>query len=262
MVFRMTTLTGNSTFGPAVGVLPAPRGAACLVVCEHASNRMPDALDGLGLDAAALQSHIAWDIGALGLARALARLLGAGLVYGAVSRLVYDCNRPPEAADAIPETSEIHDVPGNRGLCADARAARVAGIYEPFRRTLSAEIEAGRPDLRLLATVHSFTPVFRGVARDVGIGILHGRDAALARAMLAETPADLPWPVRLNEPYSAADGVAHTLDLHGAGNGLAAVMLEIRNDLIPTPGRQQAMAGLLAPWIERAAARHAREQAA
>lgn len=258
----MTTPPESSVFGPAVEELPAPEGASCLLVCEHASNRVPDALDGLRLDAATRQSHVAWDPGALGVARALAPLLGAGLVHGAVSRLVYDCNRPPEAADAIPEVSEIHVIPGNRDLSAEARAERVAEIYEPFRRTLAARIAAGRPHLRLLVTVHSFTPVYRGVARAVEIGILHGRDAAMARAMMAEKPADLPWLVRLNEPYSAADGVAHTLDLHGADNGLASVMIEIRNDLIPTPERQQAMAEVLAPWIGRAAKRYAREHAA
>lgn len=258
----MTTPPEDSAFGPAARVLPAPASADCLLVCEHASNRVPEALGGLGLDAAALQSHVAWDPGALGVARGLAERLAAPLVYATVSRLVYDCNRPPEAPDAIPGRSEAYDIPGNLRLTAAARAVRVAGVYAPFRRTLAAEIAARRGALRLMVTVHSFTPVYLGVARAVEIGILHGRDAGLAQAMLAERPAELPHEVRLNEPYSATDGVAHTLDAHGAANRLASVMVEIRNDLIATPAAQAAMAARLAPWIARAMARLAAEPAA
>lgn len=258
----MTPPANESAFAPVVQVLPAPDSADCLLVCEHASNRVPGALGGLGLDAAALHSHVAWDPGALGVARGLAERLAAPLVHGAISRLVYDCNRPPEAPDAIPQRSEAYEIPGNLGLSAEARAARVAGVYAPFRAALAGEIFRRRGALRLMVTVHSFTPVYLGVARAVEIGILHGRDAGMARAMLAERPAELPHEVRLNEPYGAADGVAHTLDEHGGANGLASVMIEIRNDLIVTPAAQAAMAARLAPWITRAAARLTEEPAA
>lgn len=238
-----------SDFGPAVHAACGSPAATALVVCEHASNRFPEFLDGLGLGMAARNSHIAWDPGALGVATVLAGQLGAPLVYGGVSRLVYDCNRPPEAHDAIPARSEIHDVPGNAGLTDADRQARVAAVYEPFRAALAGKIAIRSDQLSLLVTVHSFTPVYMGRPRKVEIGILHGKDDRFARAMMAAAPKDLPHVLRLNEPYSAADGVAHTLDLHGAANGLHSVMIEIRNDLIASEAAQAAMAARLAPWI-------------
>ncbi len=189
------------------------------------------------------------------MARELAGILSAPLVQGGLSRLVYDCNRPPEAPGAVPESSEIHAVPGNTGLSARARQSRVERVCLPFRDRLAAEIASRRRQLRALVTVHSFTPVYMGEARAVELGILHGRDDRLARAMLASVPAGAAWDIRLNEPYGPRDGVSHTLDLHGAANDLPSVMLEIRNDLIATAEEQRNWAGFLAPWLHRAMAR-------
>ncbi|KUP94987.1 N-formylglutamate amidohydrolase [Tritonibacter horizontis] len=237
-------------FGPSFAKTPSVVSAEVLVVCEHAANWIPPELTGLGLDEAARTSHIAWDPGALAVSRQLASALGAPMVEGCISRLVYDLNRPPESPTAVPVTSEIFDIPGNRDLCDAARAQRVEAVYEPFRAALAAEIAARQGALRLLVTVHSFTPVFKGAQRAVELGLLHGRDDRFAKAMLAQKPAGTTWDVRLNEPYSASDGVAHTLDLHGCDNGLLNVMLEIRNDLIATPQQQAAWAAELAPWIK------------
>lgn len=234
-----------------------PDGGSVLVVCEHASCRIPDAFGTLGLSEDKLQSHIAWDPGALGVARAMAASCNAPLVYGGVSRLLYDCNRPPEAASAIPEISEDTTIPGNQSLGAEARAERIDGIYRPFEAALSRQIANQRGTLDLIVTVHSFTPVFKGQPRAVEIGILHGSDASAAQAMMACIPAGMTHDIQLNQPYSATDGVAHTLDTHGAANGIASVMLEIRNDLIATPEAEAGMAARLVPWIQAARARMA-----
>lgn len=247
-IFHMESSGTDSPFG-TVAHVDDREGGDVVVVCEHASNRMPAGLGGLGLAPELLTSHIAWDPGALGLARAIGEAFDAPLVHGGVSRLVYDCNRPPEAPDAIPEMSEIHPIPGNRALSPADRAAR-ATIHQGFHARLGAVIEARRP--ALMVTVHSFTPVYRGAARAVEIGVLHGRDPAFARAMMATRPADGGRDIRLNEPYGPEDGVAHTLDLQGAARGLANVMIEVRNDLLATPEAEREIAALLAPWIERA----------
>lgn len=251
----MSTARNDSSFGtdfgPVVRVVDAPAAADILLVCEHASNAMPAGFGGLGLDRAVLDTHVAWDPGALGVATGLAAQLAAPLVHGCVSRLVYDCNRPPEARDAIPAASEVYDIPGNAMMSGAERQARIDTVYLPFRARLADEIAARRRALALLVTVHSFTPRYRGVPRDVQIGLLHGRDAKFAEAMLRNAPEGLDYVTRLNDPYSAADGVAHTLDLHGAVNGLPSVMLEIRNDLLTTAADQAAMADLLAPWIRQ-----------
>ena len=143
-------------FGESVRAT-APVGApSVLVVCEHASNRIPDDLNNLGLSDEAVQSHVAWDPGALGVAQTLARRLNAVFVEGRISRLVYDCNRPPEAASAIPEVSEIYQIPGNRNLTAEDRSLRVTGVFTPFSQALSDEIARYSPSLKLMVTATAF----------------------------------------------------------------------------------------------------------
>lgn len=227
--------------GPPVECLNPEGRAPVVLVCEHASPAIPRALRDLGLSEADRWSHAVWDPGALKVAEAMSRALDAPLVAARVSRLVYDCNRPPEADSAMPDRSETVEVPGNRDLSPEARAARVREVYDPFRRTLSAVL-ADRPGAALV-TVHSFAPVWFGAPRAAEIGLLHDEDDRLATAMLAKA-AILPARAALNVPYSAADGVTHTLRLHGAGR--QNVMIEIRNDLIADDGAAQAMGGALA----------------
>lgn len=237
--------------GPAAEVINPAGAAPICLVCEHASSFVPAALDHLGVAPGHRRSHAAWDIGALDLACALSQRLNAPLVVSRVSRLVYDCNRPPEAPGAIPERSEIVEVPGNAGLSAGARAARVAEVYAPFRDLLSATLDrfGAAP---ALVTIHSFTPVWFGQPRAVELGLLHDSDDRLARAMLARAPDGLD--ARLNAPYSATDGVTHTLRAHAIPRGLQNVMIEVRNDLIADAAGCARMADLLAALLHGATA--------
>lgn len=245
----MNALLRELDFGDVVHVRGPEQGAVVLVVCEHASRRVPDFMGAMGLDDAALTSHIAWDPHALEVAEAFSDRVGATLVAGGVSRLVYDCNRPPDAHDAIPVRSEVFDIPANAEMTEAERKLRIAKVYEPFQAALSNEILKHRKSLELLVTIHSFTPVYRGRTREVEVGILHGADDRFAHAMMARIPDTLPYEVRLNEPYSQADGVAHTLNAHGVRQGLLSVMLEIRNDLIATPDDRERLLDNLMPWL-------------
>ncbi|MBB4265315.1 N-formylglutamate amidohydrolase [Roseospira visakhapatnamensis] len=235
---------------------PTGRGPVVLA-CEHASNAVPADLNALGLSPAALSSHVAWDPGALAVARALAQRLDAPLVAARVSRLVVDCNRPPEAVDAMPAHSEVFAIPGNAALTADERRRRAEAIHHPFHATLASCLDdASRIHGRApaLVTVHSFTPVYNGVPRTLDLGVLHDADARLADALLS-APALGPASglvVRRNEPYGPADGVTHTLARHGVARGLPHVMLEIRNDRIADEAGQRAWAGRLADAVTRA----------
>jgi predicted N-formylglutamate amidohydrolase len=220
-----------------------------LLVCEHASFRLPEKLGSMGLSPEALTAHIAWDPGALAVSRFMSESLDATLIYQNFSRLAYDCNRPPEAADAMPQISEIFEIPGNAGLSAEARQARVDEIYRPFEQALEKQVAARKALGRntVLVTIHSFTPIYKGVARAVEIGILHDEDSQLADAMLAA--ADASFLTCRNEPYGPADGVTHTLVRHGLHNGLSNVMIEIRNDLIEDEAGQKIAAGFLSGLI-------------
>ncbi len=226
-----------------------PQGTSpVLLVCEHASNHIPDEFDGLGLDAVARESHVAWDPGAFDVASEMSRLLDAPLVASNVSRLVYDCNRPPDAPDAMPARSELFDIPGNSTLSARDRARRVASYYDPFRELLNNILDSGTGP-RVLITVHSFTPVYMGKPRDVELGILHDEDSRMADEMLRLAPEHCRMKARRNTPYGPADGVTHTLKEHALSRDLPNVMLEIRNDLIADPTSQKQAAERLSSLI-------------
>jgi len=238
--------------GPAFAVR-CPDGASEIVlICEHASKTMPKALGTMGLDAVKLASHIAWDIGAQRVAEMLSDRLDATLVSQRFSRLAYDCNRPPEAAGAYPERSEIYDVPGNAGLSASDKARRADALYHPFHQAiedlLDERLAAGRNVV--LVTVHSFTPIYFGTRRDGYLGILHDDDSRLADAMLeAAATLELEQVLR-NYPYGPEDGVTHTLQRHGLTRQIANVMLEIRNDLIIDEAGQSIWADRVAKLLE------------
>ena len=151
----------------------------------------------------------------------------------------------------MPATSEIYDIPGNADLSESEKAARTEEIYLPFKATLERVIADRKTRGRqtVLVTIHSFTPVYHGARRSVEIGVLHDADSRLADAMLARVAGDTRYVIRRNEPYGPADGVTHTLKVHGLANGLMNVMIEVRNDLIEDEAGQEVVAGFLAGLI-------------
>jgi len=236
---------------PVFEIVNANGTAPIVFVCEHAANRIPNYFAGLGLGPKERQSHIAWDPGARNVALTLSKMFDAPLVCSTISRLIYDCNRPPDAPGAMQSKSENTLIPGNKDISADEAQARIEQVYDPFVRALKNAIgqKINKGMAPVLITVHSFTPIYFGKQRDVEIGVLHDSDSRLADAMLALHDAHTPLNIGRNSPYGPEDGVTHTLREHGVKNGLINVMLEIRNDLIKTPGDQQAMAGMLARWL-------------
>src|SRR5262245_18108796 len=205
-----------------------------VLICEHAGRVIPKSLGSLGLLPDDLTRHIAWDIGAEAVARGLAKALDAPLVLQRYSRLVYDCNRPPESLDAMPVVSEATRIAGNENLSADARLERIRGIYRPFHDAICHLLDRRAVQAHAVAivTMHSFTPIYKGKRRHLDLGILHDRDTRLADLMIGLCGRLKDIVVRRDAPYGPDDGVCHTLNLHGAARGLHHVMLEIRNDLI------------------------------
>lgn len=238
----------------AVEIVHPQAAGVGLILCEHASSHIPDRYDGLGLSEEARSSHVAWDPGARDLALLLSRALEAPVVASRVSRLVYDCNRPPEAPDAVPAKSERFDVPGNAALSDTDRQERVETVYRPFCEAVAGVIAARRASGKplLVITVHSFTPVYFGRKRDVEIGILHDADSRLADAILARADLLPHRRIARNEPYGPADGVTHSLKIHALAHGFANVMLEVRNDLLRSAGDVQMMADELLQLIRPA----------
>lgn len=216
----------------AVDVHNEAGSSKIVLVCEHASNHIPAQLKNLGLTDLESRQHIAWDPGALGVAKKLSALLDAPLVYANVSRLILDINREPGHRGSIVEISELTEIPGNKGLSEFDRDARVRAIYDPFHKVLDAVIER-RPDKDpWILSIHSYTPIFKGIPRPWHAGILHNEDTRLSTTMLSLLREDGTLCVGDNEPYAPTDGVYHTIERHTAPFGHKGAMIEIRNDLI------------------------------
>ncbi len=251
------TFFGKAARSPAIRAVETwnPEGESpVLLICEHASPHLPDEFGNLGLSDEALSSHIAYDPGALEVARTMSSELDAALVAGRVSRLALDCNRDIGAPDLIPERSEIYEIPGNRALPADEKARRIREIHDKFHESVETILdEPGR--IGCVATIHSFTPVYFGVRRSTELGVLHDACAKFADLVIKLAPCFTPLRAGRNEPYGPADGVLYTIRRHAIERGLPNVMLEIRNDLIRSRDQQsetgKALAELLAAALER-----------
>ncbi|PRD42697.1 N-formylglutamate amidohydrolase [Phyllobacterium phragmitis] len=219
-----------------------------LLLCDHASNHIPAGFDTLGLTHEELQRHIAWDPGAIGVAREMSRHLDAPLVESCISRLIIDCNRPLDAPDLVPGSSELTAIPGNQSLSANEIAERVALSHAPYHAAVEAliasRVAAGIAPV--LIAIHTFTRVYRGRERPWHIGIIHDDDIRLAKPVIAGLQAEAGLCVGINQPYSPADRVYYTLERHARTNGLQAVMIEIRNDLVTTEEEEKQ-------WGERLA---------
>jgi predicted N-formylglutamate amidohydrolase len=225
-----------------------------VITCDHASNFVPSEFGGLGLEAADLLRHIAYDPGALGVARAMSRALDAPLVCGAVSRLVIDCNRPVDAPDLVASRSEMTLVPGNAHLPRRQLQERIARFYDPFHTRVAEAVGRKSASGRMagVIAVHSFNPVYKGVSRPWEIAIIHDDDDAWAHGIVDRLQALGGLNVGVNEPYSPKDRVYYTLERHARSRGLPAVMIEIRNDEIADEKSQHRWGNLLAEIVKDA----------
>jgi predicted N-formylglutamate amidohydrolase len=220
-----------------------------VLVCEHASNYIPLEYAGLGLDAAHLTRHIAWDIGAANLTRALSRRLDAPAFLGTYSRLLIDLNRPPDVPASMPVRSEATDIPGNHSLSRAERDRRVQLIFAPFQAALAAHMERRQRTGRasIIIAIHSFTPVYLGKARPWHIGVLFGKAANLAQAIIAGLQRDPTLNVGANVPYSVSSEDDYAVLVYGDNLGNPAALIEMRHDLIPSLDTAEH-------WAERLAA--------
>jgi len=231
-----------------------PDGASSVVLmCEHASHHIPSVFNGMGMSQVDRLSHAAWDPRALKVAQRLSTHRNASLITRQVSRLVCDCNRPPEAEDGMPALSEVIEVPGNRDLSGSERRSSSDRFYRPFNAALKSLIEGKITPI--IWTVHSFTPIYNGQKRAVEIGVLHDEDTRLADATLKVADTHISQKVMRNQPYGPEYGVNHTIKEHGINNSLLNVMLEIHSDLIATAQSRRDMAVMIAGWIQKALAR-------
>lgn len=213
---------------------------AFLVVCDHASNAVPERYGSLGLSAIELERHIAWDIGARGVALALAEKLACPVILGGTSRLLIDLNRSIHDATSILAESDHTIVPRNLAVNDDERAARIREFHVPYHTCIGTHLDTLLAlDIRpTLISVHSFSPVLGGVARPWPVAVLWKRAREPVAALLDWFVAH-GFLVGDNRPYDARILLGWTLECHALRRDLPHVLFEVRSDGIETPQAQR-----------------------
>jgi predicted N-formylglutamate amidohydrolase len=219
-----------------------------VILCDHATNRIPKEFSSLGFDAAQLDTHIAWDPGALAVARRLSATLDAPLIWPDASRILIDCNRSPDAASLVVVETERGPVEANRDLNQEERTRRLTQIHAPYHAAIDACLKHRKAAglKTAVVAIHSYTPAFFGKQRPWQIGIVFDDDRRLADALIQKLKADAGLTVGINEPYSPADNVYYTVERHSRPGHLPAAMIEIRNDEISDEAGQRRWADRLA----------------
>ena len=240
--YGMMSSDADLTLLPLLGPdeLPAfelinPQGQSnAVLVCDHASNRVPQRLGNLGLDAAQLAEHIAWDPGAAEVARLLCAELDAPLVLSGYSRLVIDCNRPLHNAESIAAQSAGILVPGNLDLSRQQRESRINALFRPYHDAIDQLLESRIRQPSLLLSIHSFTPVLHEQSRPWHIGVSFWRDRRFASLLIDALSRSGDIIVGDNQPYPIEADIDYTIPVHGEARKIPSAMIEIRQDGIRT----------------------------
>lgn len=235
---------------PAYEIIGQDRPSRWLVTCDHASNAVPAEVGGgtLGLSAADMGRHIAYDVGAAGVTRALAARLDAPAILSTFSRLVIDPNRGEDDPTLLMKLYDGTVIPANRHAGPEECRRRLDAFYRPYHAAY-ADLAARRAD-RVICALHSFTPRLNGRAqRPWEIGVLYSHlDTRLALPLI-DRLRGAGYVTGDNEPYAGhLDGDA--IDRHALTPGRPNVLIEIRNDLIRDATGQDLWAARLAPILE------------
>ncbi|MGN6514590.1 MAG: DUF1244 domain-containing protein [Rhizomicrobium sp.] len=233
-------------------VSPPARGTDIVFVCDHAANALPDAYGTLGLEQGQFAAHIAYDIGAAQVTRALAQAYGAPAILARWSRLLIDLNRGADDPTLVMKLSDGRIIPGNRHAGAAEIEKRLRLYFRPYHAAIAETIETMRANgaIPTVISMHSFTPVWKGFRRPWEVGVLWDKDGRLARPLMAAL-GRAGFAVGDNEPYTGE--LEHDcMYVHGTGNGLPHVLIEIRQDLIATPEAASAFAAKLKPILDEA----------
>jgi predicted N-formylglutamate amidohydrolase len=232
-----------------------PQGKSRMVfVCDHASNFIPPELSSLGLQPRLLETHIAFDIGAAAVTRAMAQAFDAPAVLGTHSRLLIDLNRGEDDPTILMKLSDGAIIPGNAPVGRPELAARIERYYRPYHAAVAAVVAGakGRGVAPVIISIHSFTREWKGKARPWQIGVLWShRDRRLSDSLLAVLNKEADLVVGDNQPYSG-ELEGDCMDQHALAHGLPHVLIEIRQDLIASQSSAEKWAARLVGLLERA----------
>jgi predicted N-formylglutamate amidohydrolase len=232
---------------------PAP----LIIICDHASNRVPPAYGDLGLPPAAFERHIAWDIGAAAISETLARRFDAPAILCAVSRLLIDCNRNFADPSLIPAISDGTDVPANQSLPQGEREKRWRTFHQPYQQAIADAVERKLADGQqpILLAIHSMTPALRGIARPWQVAVCWSGDQRLSAPMLDALRARPGIAVGDNEPYLLDPSEDYSIPTHAMRRGLKHLQIEFRQDEVADSTGQQRWAALFGDCLEEVLAK-------
>lgn len=242
-----THLAFTSMHSPAFDVANEAGAAPVLVICDHASRRIPRRLSGLGLAEHDRARHIAWDIGAADVARHMARRLDAPAILAAYSRLVVDCNRQLHDPSLMPAVSDGTAIPANAHIAPGERQVRIDALYRPYHQAIAARLDrfAAAGVAPALLSIHSCTPEMNGRFRPWHIGVCWAEDRRLAGPVMETLARDPKIVVGDNQPYALDLQEDYSVPVHALSRGLPYLMVEIRQDLIADPSGARRWADVL-----------------
>lgn len=205
-----------------------------IIICDHASNTIPPGLSDLGMTAAQLDQHIAWDIGAARVAATLAAHFKVPAVFCGVSRLVIDCNRDPGDPASIPAEVDGIRIPGNQRLSDWRKKERAAEWFQPYHDAIEKVMHAAMEESSdpVLLSIHSMTPERNGVVRTWPIALSSHEDKRLSTPMLAALRKRVGFLVGDNEPYALDPAEDYSVPVHAMKRGLRHLQVEFRQDLV------------------------------
>jgi predicted N-formylglutamate amidohydrolase len=248
---------------PAYEIANAGATPHLIFVCDHASNAVPPEYGALGLEPGLFRRHIAYDIGAADVTRAMAQAFGAPAVLGVYSRLLIDLNRGADDPTLVMKLSDGAIIPGNAKADHAEVVNRTRRFYRPYHDTIEAEIARARAQgiVPVIVSIHSFTPEWRGRQRPWQVGVLwSSKDRRLSDLVLAELVRQGDLTVGDNQPYTG-ELEGDCMAQHALAHGLAHVLIEIRQDLIETAAGAAAWAARLTPILHASLARlHSRQE--
>lgn len=222
-----------------------------IILCDHATNFIPEGFDDLGLDDAVLGQHIAYDLGAEAVTRKMCAMMGGAAVLAPVSRLLIDCNREPDSPTLVPRISDGVVIPANADLTPAAVEARKRDYYTPFHDACAGLVEAHLEEgiVPIVVGMHSFTPEMDGEKRPWHAGFLWNKDPRLAQAMIGMMERETDLVIGDNQPYSGHQ-LYYTMQRHGADHGLPQTTIEIRQDLLEKQSMVDEWAALMADILD------------
>lgn len=204
-----------------------------LLICDHASNGLPERYGTLGLGVAQFERHIAYDIGVEALVEKLARALGCPAVLSQFSRLLIDPNRGGDDPTLVMRLSDGAIIPGNRDVDVEEVGVRTQDFYTPYHDAIDRQIERfmAHDTSPVILSIHSFTPHWHGVAREWHSAVLWDKDPRFAIPLIAALEGEQDLVIGDNQPYSGRLK-GDCLYQHGTMRGISHGLLEIRQDLI------------------------------